>query len=201
MKFASLLLTLLCLSSSALAQKTPMPASESIASGDIVRVRSVPETEAIGIAGLVGQVSFETRPSIIRGTRGVPAAIGHTLGDRILSVFFEGRTDMDGRSTLHLVPELLELIDNAPRQACTQRGGQFEPVCMRGTFQCIMPYSDGGKPCTDSSQCEADCILYGMYRKEAPSQPVIGECRSTNYPCGCFAIVKDGQLALDVCID
>ena len=81
-----------------------MPASELITFGDNVRVRSVPETEAIGVAGLVGQVYGDTTPSVT----GV-SVIGHSSANRALNVHFEGRGD-----TLWFVPELLELIDHAP---------------------------------------------------------------------------------------
>ena len=56
--------------------------------GDNVRLRSTPETEALGVAGQVGQVFGETTPSVT----GV-AVTGQLVGDYALNVHFEGRTD------------------------------------------------------------------------------------------------------------
>ena len=80
-----------------------MQSTTNITFGDNVRVRSTPETEALGVAGQVGQVYGETTPSVT----GV-AVIGRLGGDYALNVHFEGRTD-----TLWFAPELLEFVDHA----------------------------------------------------------------------------------------
>ena len=72
--------------------------------GDRVRVRSTPETVALGLAGLVGQVYGETRPS----STGVEV-IGDPGGDHALNVAFEGRPDAPW-----FAAELLEFVDHAP---------------------------------------------------------------------------------------
>lgn len=75
-----------------------------IAFGDRVRVRSTPETVALGLAGLVGQVYGETRPS----STGVEV-VGDPAWDFALNVAFEGRPDAPW-----LAPDLLEFVDHAP---------------------------------------------------------------------------------------
>ena len=70
---------------------------------DNVRLRPTPETEALGVAGRVGQIYGETTPS----STGV-VVIGQLVGDYALNVHFEGRTD-----TLWFAPELLEFVDHA----------------------------------------------------------------------------------------
>jgi hypothetical protein len=80
-----------------------MPDINSITFGDNVRVRSVPETEARGVAGLVGQACGETTPSVT----GV-SVIGQVTQDYALNVHFEGRDE-----TLWFAADLLELVDRA----------------------------------------------------------------------------------------
>lgn len=71
--------------------------------GDNVRVRPSPETEARGVAGLLGQVYGETTPSVT----GV-AVIGEVTRDHALNVHFEGRAESPW-----FAPELLEFVDHA----------------------------------------------------------------------------------------
>ena len=65
-----------------------------------VRVRSAPETEAAGVAGLTGLLCGETRPS----SSGVDV-VGTAPDDFALAVMFD-----DGREPLWFRPELLEVI-------------------------------------------------------------------------------------------
>jgi hypothetical protein len=74
--------------------------------GDNVRLLSTPETEALGVAGKVGQVYGVTTPSVT----GI-AVIGNLVGDCAFNVHFEGRTDTD---SIWFVPELLEFVDHGP---------------------------------------------------------------------------------------
>jgi hypothetical protein len=79
-----------------------MSETPTITFGDNVRVRSSPETEACGVAGLLGQVYGETTPSVT----GV-AVMGQVTRDYALNVHFEGRAE-----TLWFAPELLEFVDH-----------------------------------------------------------------------------------------
>lgn len=80
-----------------------MQNSSNITFGDNVRVLSTPESEALGVAGLVGQVYGETTPSVTGVT-----VVGQLVGDHALNVHFEGRAD-----TLWFAPEMLEFVDYA----------------------------------------------------------------------------------------
>ena len=75
-----------------------------ISFGDNVRVRSAPETVALGLAGLAGQVYGETRPSVT----GVEV-IGGAGEDYAVNVAIEGRAD-----PLWFATGLLEFLDHAP---------------------------------------------------------------------------------------
>src|ERR1051326_3237614 len=66
--------------------------------GDNVRVHRTPETEALGVAGHVGQVYGHTTPSIT-GIR----VVGGSDGDYALNVHFDGSED-----TIWFAPQLLD---------------------------------------------------------------------------------------------
>jgi hypothetical protein len=80
-----------------------MPDTPPIAFGDKVKVRATPDTEALGIAGLAGQVYGETTPSVT----GV-AVIGPLTRDYAVNVHFDGRGE-----TFWFASELLEFVDHA----------------------------------------------------------------------------------------
>ncbi|MFM8593732.1 MAG: hypothetical protein ACKOCK_05000, partial [Chloroflexota bacterium] len=71
---------------------------------DNVRIRATEETEAVGVAGLKGQVFGETTPSVT----GVEV-IGTLAADFAVNVHIEERGE-----AFWFAPELVELIDHAP---------------------------------------------------------------------------------------
>ena len=90
-----------------------MPDTPQITFGDNVKVRGTPETEANGLAGLVGQVYGATTPSVT----GVEV-IGDLARDRAVAVHFHGRGE-----TLWFAEELLEFVDHAPGTTVGAAGG------------------------------------------------------------------------------
>jgi hypothetical protein len=80
-----------------------MPETPPIAFGDNIRVRATADTEAHGVAGLVGQVYGWTTPSVTR-----VSVIGQLTDDYAVNVHFDDR-----KETFWFVPELLEFIDHA----------------------------------------------------------------------------------------
>ena len=79
-----------------------MKETTDISFGDNVRLLLTPETEALGLAGLVGIVYGKTPPSVTGVT-----IIGELVGDHAFNVSIEGRTN-----TLWFAPQLLEFIDH-----------------------------------------------------------------------------------------
>ena len=71
---------------------------------DNVRIRATPETQRLGLAGLVGNVAGFTTPSVT----GVEV-IGTVTDDFALNVLFEERNE-----AFWFAPDLLEFIDHAP---------------------------------------------------------------------------------------
>jgi len=69
--------------------------------GEVVRVRSTPETEQAGLAGLVGRVCGETQPSFSGAD-----VIGGTADDFALEVRFD-----ESRESRWLALDLVEFLD------------------------------------------------------------------------------------------
>ncbi|MBI5133288.1 MAG: hypothetical protein HZA83_01110 [Thaumarchaeota archaeon] len=62
-----------------------------------------------------------------------------------------------------------------------------------GTVFCNYKTKDGGKPCTDSSQCEGNCLGEDENSKA-------GKCSSKGIDMGCHYQLFDGE-SLNVCYD
>jgi hypothetical protein len=83
-------------------------------------------------------------------------------------------------------------------QQCNARGGTIQPVCMLGKLACVVPYRDGGKPCSDKRDCTGQCL----YEGPDPAPPnAAGSCQRTNDPCGCRAAIHHGRVQPRVCLD
>ena len=80
---------------------------------------------------------------------------------------------------------------------CGAAGGTMRPVCMMGTVQCVVPYSDAGRTCRDGDDCQGDCRSEEM----SATGPVTGRCQANSDPCGCFANVEDGRIDGALCVD
>ena len=72
--------------------------------GDNVRIRSSPETESKGLAGLIGQMYGQTTPSVTD-----VEVIGELTSDYAINVFFEDRNE-----SFWFAPALLEFVNHAP---------------------------------------------------------------------------------------
>jgi hypothetical protein len=83
-------------------------------------------------------------------------------------------------------------------QECKARGGKIEPVCMAGALVCVLRHRDGGKRCTDQSQCTGGCFYEGP--QPAPAGAT-GVCQRTSDPCGCKARVIGGKVQPTICTD
>ncbi len=92
----------------------------------------------------------------------------------------------------------------SPRKvaACTAKGGQIEPVGI-ARAQCVVPFEDGGNPCTDSSQCLGICEVNFEQSKLWPKSgdEVAGRCQRASYPSGCKSEVVNGKAEFGICED
>lgn len=82
---------------------------------------------------------------------------------------------------------------------CIMQGKAVAAVGMFGTPSCIEIYSDGGKTCTESSECQGECT----------SRDVLDEGTKTSGTCqgsgvdgfGCYNIIKNGVAGPAICYD
>ena len=84
-------------------------------------------------------------------------------------------------------------------QACVAQQGEWRKVGKRQRFACILPASDAGKACTDSSQCEVACVSPSLSAQ--PAGEVTGQCQATTHRFGCRAFVENGKVGPALCID
>src|SRR5262245_52784397 len=45
---------------------------------------------------------------------------------------------------------------------CEKAGGKWKAWCAPVTPSCVMPWSDGGKKCVDSSECESQTCMVDL---------------------------------------
>ena len=83
-------------------------------------------------------------------------------------------------------------------QQCSARGGTIQPICRLGKLSCVVPYRDGGKPCSDKADCTGKCLYEGP--TPAPANAT-GKCQLSNDPCGCKAPIRHGHVQAPVCLD
>jgi hypothetical protein len=86
--------------------------------------------------------------------------------------------------------------DNTER--CNARGGVYTHVCSAGAPFCLIPTSDAGKTCTNSSQCEKGCLYVNRGRPSDPNELIEGKCAPDNYPtiCKYHAFVEGVKMVL-----
>ena len=89
-------------------------------------------------------------------------------------------------------------LEELDLDACKAKGGLIDGIGLFGEPACVVRFSDGGKRCIDSSQCEGDCMVYGEIPAGGGNQ---GKCASqTPEPGGCFARLVNGRAEKGICI-
>ena len=87
-------------------------------------------------------------------------------------------------------------------EACEANGGEVRPDGMLGLPRCITPYSDAGKVCSGSSDCEGNCIGDDRVTDyNAPPGEQKGICEADDSPFGCYAFIENGTVDHTICID
>ncbi len=83
------------------------------------------------------------------------------------------------------------------RLACKVHGGEYMVAGLSGRLFCNLKYKDGGKPCSDSSECEGRCITESL----PPFFTGLGYCEKYHATFGCYGEVENGELKNCVCVD
>jgi hypothetical protein len=86
----------------------------------------------------------------------------------------------------------------AADKQCMALGGTLQQAGRMGRYACYAHYSDGGKSCTDSGECEGDCRVVD---DAATGTIARGKCTADGVPFGCYAKVEKGIVGPYVCVD
>lgn len=84
-------------------------------------------------------------------------------------------------------------------EACEANGGTVRGVCMFGIPACVIPFSDAGETCSDSSQCEGVCWIENSF--PAVGSEATGTCTANAQDCKCGVEVIGGKVAGGLCED
>ena len=86
----------------------------------------------------------------------------------------------------------------AAQKQCVALGGTLQQAGRMGRYACYAQYADGGKTCSDSSECDGDCRAIGDAQT---GQAAKGQCTPDNVPFGCYAEVENGVVGPYLCVD
>lgn len=85
----------------------------------------------------------------------------------------------------------------AEKDACVARGGIVGRAGKAQIEACHERFADGGKVCTDKSQCQGACMGDG---RRVTGQTATGTCQSYSRQLGCQTRIEKGA-AREICID
>jgi hypothetical protein len=85
------------------------------------------------------------------------------------------------------------------RAACEASGGYVEMAGLLGHERCTRRYTDGGKVCSDSAECEGQCRAENASGQ--PGEAMTGLCTANDNPFGCYAIIDKGRSIGVMCVD
>lgn len=94
--------------------------------------------------------------------------------------------------------------DNA---SCTAQGGTWGPIGLSPEYVCVLPTTDSGKTCFDSSECQGACVAelnsleYEILSKYHIPIRTNGKCTSSTSGVGCNAYVENGLVTGVLCVD
>ena len=83
---------------------------------------------------------------------------------------------------------------------CLAKGGTYSKQGRLQAYRCVMQFSDAGKSCSDSSECQGSCVNSDK-AIEAGTSNVKGTCAATDSPFGCRQTIEGGVAKGFLCID
>lgn len=88
----------------------------------------------------------------------------------------------------------------SPKDACLAKGGMYTKQGRLQSYHCVMQFSDAGKSCSDSAQCQGSCTSSDI-KIEAGTSNVTGTCAANDSPFGCHQTIENGVAKGFLCID
>lgn len=99
------------------------------------------------------------------------------------------------------VTDIEKPVQTAGAGACAARGGTLKAVGRLQSIQCVVAYTDAGKRCNDSDQCQGDCRVEGNSDLPEGRPVAAGVCQVDSDRFGCFTTIEDGRAQATLCVD
>lgn len=98
-------------------------------------------------------------------------------------------------------PTITETIAcyRAEEEECEAAGGVWQVWGISEHPSCNLRTSDAGVPCTDSRECQGECVA-DLFPDALCDGVVAGQCSEFRTPFGCFCFMHEG-LANAICVD
>lgn len=92
---------------------------------------------------------------------------------------------------------------NEPDQtACSEFGGTYQQAGLLGYFNCFVAYDDGGKTCSDASDCQGNCFATAAVSFDPDAVGgQTGTCAVNDSPFGCRSEIINGVVQPGTCVD
>ena len=118
----------------------------------------------------------------------------------VLVAFLSGCSSWnDWRMQRSLESSRAAALAKIDQEQCRAEAGTIRGVGMFGTPACVKPYADGGRPCSDGSECTGLC--------KAPESSIVGSrstgtCQKDTHDFyGCYDKIETGTVVAGVCFD
>lgn len=109
------------------------------------------------------------------------------------------------QTTIDVAPARLSTASDtaAPtRETCAAQGATLERRGLLNLEMCVKRYSDAGKACRGSDECQGMCIVNEQTGLEVPEgSRVAGQCQPDDALFSCYAEVVRGRRTRRVCVD
>lgn len=83
---------------------------------------------------------------------------------------------------------------------CLAKGGKYTKEGRLQAYRCVQQFSDAGKSCSDSSECQGKCTNSDT-AIEAGTANVKGTCAANDSPFGCSQTIEGGVAKGFLCVD
>lgn len=94
-----------------------------------------------------------------------------------------------------LIEEISKIKGSTAKEKCEEANGKWTPAGMLQKNRCVHSFSDAGKECSSSAECEGECIVTHPDGKN----PV---CALDDNPFGCKSSVEDfAKAGAILCVD
>ena len=120
------------------------------------------------------------------------------IGAGLFGAYYLGAQRNKNQNTqIQITPTPTPQRDQAEEE-CRARGGEWKQIGL--DYKCEINHTDGGKTCSDNSECQGTCLApEGV--KPGEDIGAKGNCSSYSPVVGCFSSLNKGTVSLTICAD